>query len=103
MLMRYSANIPRLRPSDNAEETRRFLQSYDRVGKSPIIRRDTISCSQRVTMKILFVADCRSPIAQNWIRHFATRGDEIYLASTFACPAGVDFPIRGLEVVPVAF
>lgn len=54
-------------------------------------------------MRILFVADCRSPIAQNWIRHFAARGDEIYLASTFACPAGVDFPISGLEVVPVAF
>lgn len=54
-------------------------------------------------MKILFVADCRSPIAQNWIRHFAARGDEIYLASTFACPAGVDFPINGLEIIPVAF
>jgi len=54
-------------------------------------------------MKILFVADCRSPIAQNWIRHFAARGDEIYLASTFACPAGVDFPINSLEIIPVAF
>src|SRR5687768_6018615 len=54
-------------------------------------------------MRILFVADCRSPIAQNWIRHFAARGDEIYLASTFVIPGGVDFPIRGLEVVPVAF
>jgi glycosyltransferase involved in cell wall biosynthesis len=54
-------------------------------------------------MRILFVADCRSPIAQNWIRHFAARGDEIYLASTFACPAGVDFPINGLEIIPVAF
>lgn len=54
-------------------------------------------------MKILFIADGRSPIAQNWIRHFATRGDEVYLASTFACPAGVDFPLNGLEIVPVAF
>ncbi|HJR80632.1 MAG TPA: glycosyltransferase [Anaerolineales bacterium] len=52
-------------------------------------------------MKILFVADCRSPIAQNWIRHFAGRGNEIYLASTFAC--SVDFPVSGLEVIPVAF
>jgi glycosyltransferase involved in cell wall biosynthesis len=54
-------------------------------------------------MRILFVADGRSPIAQNWIRYFAARGDGIYLASTFACPAGVDFPINGLEVIPVAF
>src|SRR5574341_1627343 len=54
-------------------------------------------------MKILFVADGRSPIAQNWMRHFADRGDELYLASTFACPAGVDFPINGLEIIPVAF
>lgn len=54
-------------------------------------------------MKILYVADARSPIALNWIRHFSERGDEIYIASTFACPAGVDFPINGLEITPVAF
>ena len=52
-------------------------------------------------MRILFVADGRSPIAQNWIRHFVERGNEVYLASTFAC--SVDFPLNGLEVVPVAF
>src|SRR6188474_2431944 len=54
-------------------------------------------------MRILFVVDGRSPIAQNWIRHFAAGDYEIYIASTFACPAGVDFPIKGLEIVPVAF
>ena len=54
-------------------------------------------------MKILFVADGRSPIAQNWMRYFAACGDEVYLASTFACPAGVDFPLKGLEITPVAF
>jgi len=65
-------------------------------------------------MRLLFVADGRSPIAQNWIRHFVERGDkrstprsgsvdEVYLASTFACPAGVDFPLNGLEIIPVAF
>jgi glycosyltransferase involved in cell wall biosynthesis len=54
-------------------------------------------------MKILFVVDARSPIAQNWIRHFVQRGDQVYIASTFACPAGVDFPIKGLEIIPVAF
>jgi glycosyltransferase involved in cell wall biosynthesis len=58
-------------------------------------------------MRILFVADGRSPIAQNWIRYFAERGgqsgpvNEVYLASTFAC--SVDFPLAGLEIVPVAF
>lgn len=52
-------------------------------------------------MKILFVVDGRSPIAINWIRHFVERGDEIYIASTFACL--VDLPINGLEITPVAF
>jgi glycosyltransferase involved in cell wall biosynthesis len=54
-----------------------------------------------IAMRLLFVADGRSPTAQNWIRHFAERGDEVYLASTFAC--SVDFPLNGLEIVPVAF
>jgi glycosyltransferase involved in cell wall biosynthesis len=54
-------------------------------------------------MKILFVIDARSPIAQNWIRHFAQREDQVYIASTFACPADVNFPIKGLEIIPVAF
>src|SRR5260221_11989649 len=52
-------------------------------------------------MKILFVADARSPIATNWIRHFAERGDEIHIASTFQCD--LDFPIKSLEITPVAF
>src|ERR1700690_4179362 len=60
-------------------------------------------------MRILFVADGRSPIAQNWIKHFAERAvgqeptihDEVYLASTFNC--SVDFPLKGLEIMPVAF
>ena len=52
-------------------------------------------------MRLLFVADGRSPISQNWIRYFVERGDEVYLASTFAC--SVDFPLNGLEIVPVAF
>ena len=52
-------------------------------------------------MRYLFVVDGRSPIAINWIRHFAERGDEIYIASTFAC--SLDFPINGLEITPVAF
>jgi glycosyltransferase involved in cell wall biosynthesis len=52
-------------------------------------------------MKILFVTDARSPISKNWIRYFAERGDDVYLASTFACD--VDFPIKRFEFTPVAF
>lgn len=57
----------------------------------------------RRTMKILFVADGRSPIAQNWIRYFVERGEEVYLASTFACRNELDFQLNGLEIIPVAF
>jgi glycosyltransferase involved in cell wall biosynthesis len=52
-------------------------------------------------MRVLFVADGRSPIAQNWIRYFAEGRAEVYLASTFACAP--EFPLKGLEVIPVAF
>ena len=59
-------------------------------------------------MKLLFVVDARSPIATNWIRHFVDRGDkrsspvdEVYIASTFPCQ--LDFPVKRLEVTPVAF
>jgi hypothetical protein len=52
-------------------------------------------------MRLLFVADGRSPIAINWIRYFAERGDEVYLASTFECAP--DLPLRGLEFTPVAY
>lgn len=52
-------------------------------------------------MRMLFVADGRSPIALNWIRYFVERGDDVYLASTFACR--LELPLRGMEIVPVAF
>jgi glycosyltransferase involved in cell wall biosynthesis len=53
-------------------------------------------------MHLLFVVDARSPIAMNWIRHFIERGEnEVYIASTFPC--NLDVPIKGLEIVPVAF
>ncbi len=52
-------------------------------------------------MRILFVADGRSPIALNWLRYWLERGDEVYLASTFACK--IDLPLAGLRIVPVAF
>ena len=52
-------------------------------------------------MRLLFVTDARSPISQNWMRYFAGRGDELYLASTFSC--NVDFPVKRMEITPVAF
>ena len=50
-------------------------------------------------MRLLFVADGRSPIALNWIRHFVEQGDEVHLASTFPCDARLDF--ASLNIVPV--
>ncbi len=52
-------------------------------------------------MRLLFVVDARSPIAMNWIRHFIERGDEVYIASTFA--PNLEVSIKRLEVIPVAF
>jgi glycosyltransferase involved in cell wall biosynthesis len=52
-------------------------------------------------MRLLFVADGRSPIALNWIEYFLDRGHEVHLASTFDCPG--DERLASLNVVPVAF
>lgn len=35
-------------------------------------------------MRLLFVADGRSPITQQWLHYFIDRGHEVHLASTFA-------------------
>jgi glycosyltransferase involved in cell wall biosynthesis len=52
-------------------------------------------------MKLLFVADGRSPIALNWLEYFVARGDEVHLASTFACQPALK--LASLEIIPVAF
>jgi glycosyltransferase involved in cell wall biosynthesis len=52
-------------------------------------------------MRVLFVADGRSPTALNWIRYFVEHGDEVSLASTFACQP--DIKVSRMEFVPVAF
>lgn len=52
-------------------------------------------------MRILFVADGRSPIALNWLRYWVERGDEVFLASTFPCQ--VDLPLAGFRMISVAF
>jgi glycosyltransferase involved in cell wall biosynthesis len=53
------------------------------------------------SMRLLFVADGRSPLSINWIRYFVERGDEVHLASTFACQP--DLELAGLDITPVAF
>ena len=52
-------------------------------------------------MRLLYVADGRSPIAINWIRYFVERGHEVHLASTFASQLELD--LTGVEITPVAF
>jgi glycosyltransferase involved in cell wall biosynthesis len=52
-------------------------------------------------MRILFVADGRSPIALNWISYYLDRGDEVHLASTFDCAPSQEF--ASLRIIPVAF
>ncbi|MFH1523874.1 MAG: glycosyltransferase [Chloroflexota bacterium] len=52
-------------------------------------------------MRILFVADGRSPTALNWLRHWVETGHEVHLVSTFPCD-----PLPGLasfHTLPVAF
>ena len=52
-------------------------------------------------MRLLFVADGRSPIALNWIDYFLENGDEVHLVSTFDCPA--DPRLASFTFIPVAF
>ncbi|KAF0107735.1 MAG: putative glycosyltransferase [Anaerolineaceae bacterium] len=52
-------------------------------------------------MRLLFVADGRSPTARNWLRHWLETGHEAHLVSTFPCdpPPG----LASFHVLPVAF
>jgi glycosyltransferase involved in cell wall biosynthesis len=52
-------------------------------------------------MRILFVADGRSPIALQWMEYFIKAGHEVHLASTFACEPNLKF--ASLRFVRVAF
>jgi glycosyltransferase involved in cell wall biosynthesis len=52
-------------------------------------------------MRLLFVADGRSPTARSWLRHWTGSGHEVHLVSTFPCdpPPG----LASFHVLPVAF
>lgn len=52
-------------------------------------------------MRLLFVADGRSPIALNWIRYWVEGGHEVHLVSTFACRPAL--ALASLEVINVAY
>lgn len=52
-------------------------------------------------MRLLFVADGRSPTALSWLRHWVETGHQTHLASTFPCdpPPG----LASFHILPVAF
>lgn len=52
-------------------------------------------------MKILFIADGRSPTAKNWIRHFVNAGKETHLVSMFPCDLNMN--VASTQIVPIAF
>lgn len=52
-------------------------------------------------MKLLFLADGRSPIAQNWMRYFVEQEHEVHLASLY--PGRPDLDLASLTFIPVAF
>jgi len=52
-------------------------------------------------MRLLFIADGRSPTALTWMRHFVESQDEVHLLSTFACEPALN--LASLNLVPVAF
>jgi glycosyltransferase involved in cell wall biosynthesis len=52
-------------------------------------------------MRLLFIADGRSPIALNWIRHFVDGRHEVHLVSSYPCRAGLAF--TSLSFLSIAF
>lgn len=52
-------------------------------------------------MRLLFIADGRSPIALHWIDHFVNQGYEVHLASTYQCEPQLD--LASLHILPTAF
>jgi glycosyltransferase involved in cell wall biosynthesis len=53
-------------------------------------------------VKLCFLADARSPIAQNWMRYFIAAGYEVHVISSYPCNPDA-LSIASLHVVPVAF
>jgi hypothetical protein len=51
-------------------------------------------------MKILFIADGRSPIALNWIAYFVDSAHDVHLATTYACEPELKF--ASIHFIPAA-
>lgn len=53
-------------------------------------------------MRIVFIADVRSPISRGWISHFIERGHEVHVIATYPCLPGL---LSGANVIqlPIAF
>ena len=52
-------------------------------------------------LRLLFIADGRSPIALNWVAHFIQAGHEVHWVSTYPCQ--IDLPLASLTIIPAAF
>jgi glycosyltransferase involved in cell wall biosynthesis len=52
-------------------------------------------------VKLAYVADGRSPIALQWMKHFVEAGHEVHLLSTFPCRP--DLRLASVQIIPVAF
>ena len=52
-------------------------------------------------MRILYIADGRSPIALNWIQYFCEHGHEVHLASIYPCAPQLN--LASVHFIPVAF
>jgi glycosyltransferase involved in cell wall biosynthesis len=52
-------------------------------------------------MKILYIADGRSPIALNWIGYFCDYGHEVHLASIYPCTPQLN--LASVHIIPVTF
>lgn len=52
-------------------------------------------------MRLLFIADGRSPTALNWISYFTGGEHEVHLVSLFPCQP--ELPLASLRILPVAF
>ena len=52
-------------------------------------------------LRLLFIADGRSPITENWLRYLVNVGHAVHLVSTYPCAP--DFDLSSLHILPVAF
>jgi glycosyltransferase involved in cell wall biosynthesis len=52
-------------------------------------------------LSLLFIADGRSPITENWLRYLVNDGHSVHLVSTYPCTS--DLNLASLHILPVAF